>query len=201
VGRPGRAARATNARRIDGVVRTRRRLSSLPSGYLIAAAVLPLLLLALWGGLLLGRGLGAGGATVGSRAPDFALADLEGNPFRLADHRGRPVVVNFWASWCGPCVEEFPLLRDTYERHRDEGLTMIGVVVEDNSESARAFMTQLDATWAAAMDPGGRVAERYGIFGPPETFFVARDGTVVARQIGQLSAASLDEKVAAILEE
>ena len=111
------------------------------------------------------------------------------------------MVVNFWASWCGPCVEEFPLLREAAARYADDGLVVIGIVYQDRSEAARDFMDRNGATWDAAMDPGERIAAAYGILGPPETFFIGRDGTIVARQLGQFSAASLDEKLAAIIEE
>lgn len=169
--------------------------------HLVIAAVVPVVLLALLGGLLLTRMPAAPPTAIGSVAPDFSLADLEGNPIHLADLRGQPVIINFWASWCGPCVEEFPLLSEAAARHADEGLVVVGIVWRDRSEAARDFMARNDATWLAAMDPGERVATDYGILGPPETYFIGRDGTVVARQIGQISAASLDEKLAAILEE
>lgn len=78
---------------------------------------------------------------------------------------------------------------------------VIGVVYQDRSEAARDFMRRNGASWAAAMDPGGQVAADYGILGAPETYFIGRDGTIVARQIGQISARSLDEKLAAIIEE
>ena len=176
-------------------------LRRLPLRHLVVAAVLPLLLLALLGAALLVRGSAPSPTAIGRPAPDFALADLDGNPVRLADLRGRPVILNFWASWCGPCVEEFPLLRQAAERHADDGLVVIGVVYRDRSEAARDFMRRHGGTWAAAMDPGERVAQAYGILAPPETFFIGRDGTIVARQFGQFSAASLDEKVAAIIGE
>ena len=187
----------TAAREAEGHGRDLRRL---PLPVLVLAAVLPLLLLSGFGAVLLSRGPVATPTRVGSMAPDFSLADLDGNPVRLAELRGRPVIVNFWASWCGPCVEEFPLLREAAARHADEGLAIVGVVYQDRSEAARDFMARNGATWPAAMDPGDRVASAYGILGPPETFFIGRDGTIVARQIGQFSAESLDDKVAAIIE-
>jgi cytochrome c biogenesis protein CcmG, thiol:disulfide interchange protein DsbE len=176
-------------------------LRRLPLRYLVVAAILPIALLAALGLVLLARMPVTPPALVGSVAPDFALSDLDGNPIRLGDLSGRPVIVNFWASWCGPCVEEFPLLEDAAARHEADGLAVVGIVYQDRSEAARAFMSRNGASWPAAMDPGERVAAAYGILGPPETFFIGRDGTIVARHIGQLSEASLDEKVAAIIDE
>ena len=169
--------------------------------YLVAALIAPIILAALLGVYLASRTAPASPTAIGSVAPDFSVADLDGNPVRLADLRGRPVIVNFWASWCGPCVEEFPLLRDAAARHSDDGLIVVGIVWEDRSEAARDFMARNGATWVAAMDPGGRVARDYGMLGLPETYFIGRDGIIRARQIGQISAASLDAKLAAIIEE
>jgi cytochrome c biogenesis protein CcmG/thiol:disulfide interchange protein DsbE len=166
---------------------------------LVAAALLPLALLVAWAALLAARSLPSAGPQVGDPAPDFALADLDGQPLRLADLGGRPVIVNFWASWCGPCVEEFPILARALREHREEGLVVVGIVVRDNSEAARGFMTRMDAPWPAAMDPGEEIARRFGIYAPPETFFIDADGTIAGRQIGQLTSADLDRQLALIL--
>jgi cytochrome c biogenesis protein CcmG/thiol:disulfide interchange protein DsbE len=176
-----------------------RRLGALPRRWLIVGALMPLLLLAGWAMLLSSRSPSASGAQIGLAAPNFALTDLDGNPLRLADLRGRPVIVNFWASWCGPCVEEFPLLRSAQAAHRADGLAVIGVVFRDNSEAARDFMERMGAAWPAAMDPGEQVAQGFGIHAPPETFFIDRDGVVRGRQIGQLSGADLERQLALIL--
>ena len=174
-------------------------LRRLPRRYLLVAALAPLLLLGALGFFLLQRLPAVSPTSVGSVAPDFVLADLNGNPVRLADLRGRPVVLNFWASWCGPCVEELPLLREAAAAHAGEGLAVVGIVFRDRSEAARDFMARNGATWPAAMDPGDRVASAYGILGPPETYFIARDGTIAARQIGPVDADSLDAQLATIL--
>jgi cytochrome c biogenesis protein CcmG/thiol:disulfide interchange protein DsbE len=168
-----------------------------PRGWLVAGALVPLLLLGAWGALVLSRG--AGGASIGSQAPAFAVADLDGNPLRLADLRGRPVIVNFWASWCGPCVDEFPLLREAAAAHEADGLAVVGIVFRDNSEAARRFMARMGAGWPAAMDPGEEIAQDYGIYGPPETFFIDAEGVVVARQFGALSRDDLDRHVDRLL--
>jgi len=168
--------------------------------HLVVAAVLPIILLAIGAAVLVLRG-GTSPTAIGSEAPDFSVTDLEGNPIQFAELRGRPVIVNFWASWCVPCVEEFPILRDAHERHADDGLVVVGIVYQDRSQAAATFMSRQDATWAAAADPDGRVAEAYGVIGPPETFLIGRDGKIAARALGQFTATWLDEKVAAIMEE
>jgi len=173
----------------------------LPRAYYLAAAIAPLLILAAWGVLLLARPAVPTVVRVGDAAPAFSLADLDGNPVRLVDLRGRPVIVNFWASWCGPCVEEFPLLTSAAAMHQGDGLAIVGIVFQDRSEAARAFLARMGATWPVAMDPGDVIANRFGIIGPPDTFFIDRDGVVVGRQIGQLSAADLDRGLAQILGE
>jgi len=140
-------------------------------------------------------------ARIGEPAPGFVLADLDGNRLSLGDLRGRPVIVNFWASSCAPCVDEFPLLTSTAAAHRSDGLAVVGIVVRDSSVAARDFLARMGATWPSAMDPGDAVAMQYAIIGPPDSFFIDRDGVVVSRQIGPLSAADLERRLAGILGE
>lgn len=174
----------------------------LPRAWYVAAALTPLLLLAAWGAILVARPAPAGGlALVGEPAPNFALTDLNGNLVQLSSLRGRPVIVHFWASWCGPCVDEFPLLVSAAAAHREDGLAVVGIVFRDRSEAAAEFMARLGAEWPTAMDPGEAVAGRFGIIGPPDTFFIDRGGIVVGRQIGQLSARDLERGLSQILEE
>lgn len=164
------------------------------------AATLPVVLFAIgvlvWAG---GAGLLTPALRVGDRAPDFSLADLDGEPVRLADYAGRPVIVNFWASWCVPCVEEFPLLAATLDEHADAGLAVIGIVYRDRSEAARAFADQMGADWPLAMDPGEAVARAYGVFGPPESWMIGPDGRVVSRQIGPYAADELETQLDQLL--
>jgi cytochrome c biogenesis protein CcmG/thiol:disulfide interchange protein DsbE len=179
-------------------IAARRPRVRLPRTYLIVAAVLPLVLLGLLSWRLAVKSP-VSASLIGSPAPEFALSDLNGNPIRLADLRGRPVIVNFWASWCGPCVEEFPLLQRALEQHEADGLAVIGIVVQDRSEAARAFMARMGAAWPAAMDPDDSVAGSYGLYAPPESFFIDRHGVIASRQVGQLSQADLSRQLSAIL--
>lgn len=176
-------------------------LRRLPRRVLVLAAVLPLLLVVLIGAALYAGGRFGSRTAIGSVAPDFSLVDLDGNEVHLAELRGRPVIVNFWASWCGPCVEEFPLLREAAEENVGEGLVVLGIVYQDRSESARAFMQDNGGSWQALIDPDQRVASAYNIFAPPETFFIGRDGRIVGRHFGQFTAETLETKVAAIMDE
>lgn len=172
----------------------------LPRWYYAVAAIAPFLVLAAWGTVLL-AGRAPALARVGEPAPTFVLADLDGRRLSLRDLRGRPVIVNFWASDCAPCIDEFPLLSSAAAAHRDEGLAVVGIVVGDTPEAARAFLTRMGATWPSAMDPGDDVARRYGIIGPPDSYFIDRDGIVVSRRIGPLSAAEIERRLAGILGE
>jgi cytochrome c biogenesis protein CcmG/thiol:disulfide interchange protein DsbE len=172
----------------------------LPRWHYAAAAIAPFLVLALWGVVLLPRPAPTL-ARIGEPAPAFALSDLDGNRLSLGDLRGRPVIVNFWASDCAPCIDEFPLLTSAAAAHGSDGLAVVGVVVRDSSVAAREFMARVGATWPSAMDPGDAVAMQYGIIGPPDSFFIDRDGVLVSRQIGPLSAADLERRLAGILGE
>jgi cytochrome c biogenesis protein CcmG/thiol:disulfide interchange protein DsbE len=172
----------------------------LPRWHYAAAAIAPFLVLTLWGVVLLPRPAPTL-ARIGEPAPGFVLSDLDGNRLSLGDLRGRPVIVNFWASDCAPCIDEFPLLTSAAAAHRHDGLAVVGVVVRDSSVAAREFMARVGATWPSAMDPGDVVAMQYGIIGPPDSFFIDRNGVVVSRQIGPLSAADLERRLAGILGE
>ena len=136
---------------------------------------------------------------LGAAAPDFALQDLDGHQVRLADYRGRPVIVNFWASWCVPCRTEFPRLRAARDRYADQGLEILGIVFDDDADSARAYMARAGATWPALIDDGGRIAAAYKVRGPPLSFFVDGGGTVRSISYGPPPSGTIDDRIRAIL--
>ena len=154
---------------------------------------------------LLGTDLGVRPIVVGRSplldqpAPAIELQDLDGRPVSLAAFRGRPVIVNFWASWCGPCQDEFPLFRQVREERADEGLEILGVVYQDDAESARTFYDGLNATWPALVDPGGAVADAYLVVGLPITYYVDRVGVVRAVSYGPPPPKVLAEQLDKIL--
>ncbi|MDA8201229.1 MAG: TlpA disulfide reductase family protein [Chloroflexi bacterium] len=135
---------------------------------------------------------------VGKPAPPFSLATLDGGHVSLAELRGRPVVLNFWASWCVPCRDEAPLLQAASVDYAARGLVVLGVLYEDSAENARAFMRQYGQTYAGLLDPDGRTALDYGVFGIPETYFIDRAGRIASKQTGQLDSTSLARQIEAI---
>jgi len=130
---------------------------------------------------------------VGQSAPSISGPTLGGGTFNLSSWRGRWVVVNFFASWCPPCQQEQPELVAFAYGHRSPGSAgLVGVVFDDSASTARSFMASTGATWPAVVDGGGQIALDYGVRGPPETFIVAPDGTVVAHFDGPMTDTSLD---------
>jgi len=137
---------------------------------------------------------------VGDAAPAFALPELGGGErIDLASLRGQVVVLNFWASWCVPCREEHPALLAAWDRYRERGVVFVGVNFEDAEESALAYAAEMGGDWPVVADPGSRTAIAYGVFGIPETFVIASDGTVVAKTIGAVTYDWLEEQIEAAL--
>jgi cytochrome c biogenesis protein CcmG/thiol:disulfide interchange protein DsbE len=115
-------------------------------------------------------------------APAFRVPGLDGGCIDLADHRGKPVVLNFWASWCTPCREEFPLLKEANERHADDGLEIIGVSYRDIDDDARRFAADEGANWLLGFDEDDTIARAYGVRPIPQTFFIDRAGNISSRR-------------------
>ncbi|MDQ1415107.1 MAG: cytochrome c biosis protein CcmG, thiol:disulfide interchange protein DsbE [Acidimicrobiaceae bacterium] len=130
---------------------------------------------------------GGTGGERGQQAPDFVSTDLGGQPVRLSSYRGRPVILNFWASWCQPCRAEFPVLRQLQSRNSD--VVILGVVFDDADNPARAFLRSEGATWPGIRDPKAQIAGAYGVHakpGIPVSILVDRSGRVVDHRYGPL---------------
>ena len=137
---------------------------------------------------------------IGRAAPELTGPTLTGGAFDLADWRGQVVLVNVWASWCLPCQAEQPLLVSAYRELAPRGLQMVGINVRDKPEEARAFLQEFgQAPWPSVHDPDGRHAVDWGTFALPETYLVDRDGTVVAKAVGEVDAAWITDTVKPLL--
>jgi peroxiredoxin len=123
---------------------------------------------------------------IGQPAPPFTLRSPDGEVIRLKDFVGQPLLINFWATWCPPCRFEMPLLQDTYEKYRDQGLVVLGVDVQEGPELVKPFLEQYGLTFPVALDRSGAVSSAYRVMGLPTTVFVDRDGVVVDIHRGAL---------------
>ena len=134
-------------------------------------------------------------------APDFTLNTFQGQEITLRDLRGQVVVINFWASWCPPCREEAAYLESTWREYQDRGVVFIGVDYVDTDREALAYIAEFDITYPNGPDLGTRISQAYRIQGVPETYFVAKDGTLRGVKIGPLAAPELEERLEPLLAE
>jgi peroxiredoxin len=111
-------------------------------------------------------------------APDFTLKSLEGSNLRLEEYRGQVVLINFWASWCGPCRQEMPLLDRLHHRYEDTGFAVLGVNVEGEIEAAQEIVDKTNVTFPILIDDGQKVSEMYNLQAMPSTVVVDRDGVI-----------------------
>jgi len=118
------------------------------------------------------------GVDTSSPAPDFTLQAQSGKPVELAQLKGQVVMLNFWASWCGPCRQEMPLLDSIYKKYGKAGFTMLGVNVEPDSKAANDWLKQTPVTFPILYDTDSKVSKLYGVSGMPSTVIVDRKGTV-----------------------
>ena len=121
---------------------------------------------------------------VGQPVADIALPDGEGNTVRLSDFRGEVVLLNFWATWCPPCVEEMPSLQKLQEALGEKGLNVLAISVDERKEDVERFQKELDLSLPILYDPGAKVAHSFATFKFPETYIVGRDGRLVGKVIG-----------------
>lgn len=161
------------------------------------------------GGLLLaiaaGVGLLLGSLVVGIRrdpsvlrsvlidrpAPGLTGRTLEAGEFDLGALSGRVTIINFWASWCVECRREHPDFVRVAARYRGEPVALVGVIFQDDPASARAYMREMGGDWPNVVDPAGRIAIDYGVYGVPETFLVDPGGVVRAKVVGRINEATL----------
>lgn len=137
------------------------------------------------------------GLRAGDVAPDFEFSAFDGTRMRLSDFRGRPVFLNFWATWCGPCRAELPAMEVKLREHEADGLVVLGVNTGERIETAERFLDKLDVELTAyAYDPGASVANRYSIPGMPTSYFIDADGVITGVYAIALSEPLMEEAIA-----
>jgi peroxiredoxin len=128
--------------------------------------------------LILGLAPAAFAVSLQESAPDFTLKSLDGGNLRLDEYRGQVVLINFWASWCGPCRQEMPLLDRLHQRYEDTGFAVLGVNVEGEVAPAREIVDKTNVSFPVLIDKGQLVSELYKLEAMPSTVVVDRDGRI-----------------------
>ena len=165
-----------------------------------ALVVFGFLGLLIWGMLNKEPITGLSGITmVHQAAPAFSLTTFDGTTMSLADLRGKPVVMNFWASWCPPCRVEAPLMERTWRMYKNRGLIFLGVNIQDREEDALSYIREFGITFPNGPDPTGEIAIDYGVSGLPVTFFISGKGEVVRRWVGALDRGVLFNSIEEIM--
>ncbi len=137
---------------------------------------------------------------VGALAPDFVLNEIyTGKPMPLSSLRGKPVWVNFWASWCGPCKAEMPEMKQRYAKYKDKGLVILGVDDREDNATVKQFTELNGYDWTFVIDGDGSVLEQYFVSGIPTHVFVDKAGVIRSMTIGGISGDMMDDGLAKIM--
>jgi peroxiredoxin len=136
---------------------------------------------------------------IGEPAPDFLVTDPDGNTYRLSDLRGKPVWLNFWASWCPPCRAETPELEAVYEEKKADGLVLLGISLGEQVPAVKSYVEAARITYRIGMDTSTRIAGLYRINGLPTHFFIDKDGIIRDMQVGGLSRQAIYKKLQKIM--
>jgi len=124
---------------------------------------------------------------IGSYAPKFALTDLSKKTINLDDYKGKKVILNFWATWCPPCVNEMPLLQEVYNNRKGEGIEVIGINYNEDYERVKKFISEKGVVFTILIDSDLKVSMDYGVIGLPVTFFIDREGRIKEKFKGELN--------------
>ena len=132
---------------------------------------------------------------VGKRAPDFQLNTLDGQSVSLGDLKGKPVLLNFWATWCGPCRIEMPFLQQIYDEWRGRGLVLLAINISESPSQIAEFMQNQGLSFPVLLDSGGEIAQKYNIQYIPSTFFIDKDGIIQDMKVGSFQSKAEIESI------
>ena len=137
---------------------------------------------------------------VGKPAPDFELTMIDGTKQRLSDFKGKPVWINFWASWCPPCRAENPDIQDLYNAHKDvHGLVLLAPAIGEGRDSVAGYMQRADLQYPVGTDSDTQIAANYRVLGIPTHVFVDREGIIREIRVGAISKKTMEKKLAQII--
>ncbi len=140
------------------------------------------------------------GIQVGNVAPDFQLPNLDYESMSLSELRGKPVVLNFWATWCPACIDEMPYLQEIHEEYSDDGLMLLAIDVGESQSQVEKFLQRNNLSLPVLLDTSGVVAQKYRILNIPTTFFIDGDGVIQEKRIGAfINAAQIEEQLSKIM--
>ncbi len=141
-------------------------------------------------------------AAKGFLAPNFTIMDLEGNKVNLADSKGKPVFINFWASWCDPCREEMPYIQDAYEKYNQEiEFLMINVIETDTLTKMEEFVEEFELTFPVLLDKKDAVSNLYRVNGYPTSFFINEQGVITEKVLGGMSKPMFNQLIQSLVKE
>jgi thiol-disulfide isomerase/thioredoxin len=129
----------------------------------------------------------------------FSLATIDGKPLKLADYHGQVTLVNFWATWCGPCRLETPALVRMYKKYGDRGFVVIGVAVQSEEDEVKEFVREFSVPYATGIDTDSEVAARYGLFAVPTSFLFSAEGKLLRTFTGFVREGELEEQLQILL--
>ncbi len=138
--------------------------------------------------------------TVGKAAPDFQLPDLDRNPVSLSDFQGKPILINFWASWSRPSRTEMPYIQQVYEEWSDKGLVVLAINIGETPSEVKKIMGKYELSLPVLLDTKRLVAQQYDVWSIPTTFFIDKNGIIQAKIIGAFqSKAAIETKLGEII--
>ena len=140
-------------------------------------------------------------ARVGASVGDFSLTDVTGKNVRLSDYKGKPILINAWATWCPPCKAEMPLLNQYYQAHAKDGFVLLAVNAGDTKDVTASFVDQNGLAFPVLLDPGSQLLDQLAIRSFPTSVLIGKDGKVKSIHVGMFTQESLESEVSPLLKQ